>query len=286
MQHNTAVYLISCPDRKGIVSEVTSFLYRNNGNIISAEQYTDFDERRFFMRIEWELNDFRLSREELSDGAFDPLARKFGMQYRLYFGDDRPVMAIYVTTQDHCLQEILWRYRQQELKCVIGCIISNHEDLRPVAQTFGIPFYHVPKQSPPPAEAEAREFAILQQHRVRLIVLAKYMQVLSDDYVRRYPNRIINIHHSFLPAFEGGRPYHRAHARGVKIIGATVHYVSSELDKGPIIDQTVVRVSHKDTVDDFIRKGRDLEKLLLVRGVALHLDRRILSYNNRTVVFE
>ncbi len=286
MHKNTAVYLISCPDCRGIVAEVTSFLYRNNGNIVSAEQYTDTDDNMFFMRVEWELDGFKLSRTDLQNGVFDEIAARFSMNYRLYFSDDRPRVAVFVSRQDHCLQEMLWRYRQDELKCTISCIISNHSDLEGVAAGFSLPFIHLPKTADMRWETEKRELELLRRNSVEIIVLAKYMQILSDDFVGRYPNRIINIHHSFLPAFEGGRPYHRAHERGVKIIGATVHYVNHELDKGPIIDQSVIRVSHKDTVEDFIRKGRDLEKLLLVRGLSLHLDRRILSYKNRTIVFD
>ena len=286
MHTPTAILLIACPDRKGIVAEVTSFLYRHSGNIISAEQYTDFDDQQFFMRVEWELEGFALSRQQLADGAFAEIARRFGMAYRIYFSDDLPCVALFVSRQDHCLLELLWRYRQHELPCRIGCIVSNHPDLGEIAQSFDIPFHHLPKTAQTREAVEPREWQLLDQHQVQIVVLAKYMQILSPAFVNRYAHNIINIHHSFLPAFEGARPYHRAHERGVKIIGATVHYVSSELDQGPIIDQTVIRVSHKDTVADFIRKGRDLEKLLLVRGLSLHLEHRVLSCRNRTVVFD
>lgn len=278
--------LLSCRDSKGIVAEVTTFIYQNNGNIVTADQYTDFDDSMFFMRIEWELDGFRFTPEEMKTGAFDEIAEKFQIDYSLYFSDQKPNMAIFVTTQDHCLLEVLWRDSQDEFKGNVSCIISNHTVLERVAKNFKIPFYHVEKTAENKAAAEARELEILRNHDVELVVLAKYMQILSGRFTDVYANRMINIHHSFLPAFEGARPYHRAHERGVKLIGATVHYVNQNLDRGPIIDQAVVRVSHKDIVEDFIRKGRDLERLLLVRGISLHLDHRLLAYKNRTILFE
>ena len=283
---NTAIMLLSCRDSKGIVAAVTAFIYQNNGNIVTADQYTDFDDGMFFMRIEWELDGFRFTPDEIKNGAFSEIAEKFAIDYRLYFSEQKPNMAIFVSTQDHCLLEVLWRNSQNEFKGNVSCIISNHKGLKKVAENFKIPFYHVEKTLENKAEAEARELEILQEHDVTLVVLAKYMQILSNRFTDVYANRIINIHHSFLPAFEGARPYHRAHERGVKLIGATVHYVNQDLDRGPIIDQAVMRVSHKDVVADFIRKGRDLERLLLVRGIALHLDHRLLAYKNRTILFE
>lgn len=283
---NRAVLLLSCPDAKGIVAQVTSFIYNNNGNIVCADQYTDFDDGIFFMRIEWELDGFRLSRDALRAGALSALQKKFNIRYSLYFFDEVPNIAVFVSRQDHCLLEILWRYKQGEFNGKISCIISNHDELRPVAEGFSIPYYHIPKNPQNRLTSESQELEIIYKNDVKLIVLAKYMQILSDNFVDRFEDSIINIHHSFLPAFEGARPYHRAHERGVKLIGATVHYVNHELDKGPIIEQSVVRVSHKDLVKDYIKKGRDLEKLLIVRGISLHLEHRILVYKNRTIVFD
>ena len=282
---SNAILLLSCPDSHGIVSEVTTFVTKHSGNIVFCDQYTDTNDNMFFMRIEWEMDGCDLD-EDGFNTVFDPIADKYSISYNLYFDDHKPSVALYVTKQDHCLQEILWRSRQGEFNGEIACIISNHADLENVAKTFDIPFYHVPKTKDNRTEAEHKEYRILKNHNVELVVLAKYMQIISDDFVSRFQNNLINIHHSFLPAFEGAKPYHRAHDRGVKLIGSTVHYVTGQLDKGPIIDQDVKRVSHKDSVDKFVRLGRDLEKLLLVKGITLHLERRLLVYKNRTIVFE
>lgn len=280
-----AVLLISCKDSKGIVAEVTSFIYRHNGNIISADQYTDFDEEQFFMRLEWELDGFEIDRDSVPE-KFEHIRKKFFMKYDIFFSNNKPSIAVFVSRQNHCLLEILWRHKQNELKGNIKCIISNHRDLEEIAKSFDIPYYFIEKNGVNKKEAEEKEFKILKDNDIDLIVLAKYMQILSPEYEKKYPGKIINIHHSFLPAFEGAKPYHRAHERGVKLVGATAHYVNSELDAGPIIDQAVIRVSHKDSIEDYVRKGRDLEKILLVRGLLLHLDHRILLNGNRTVIFE
>jgi len=283
---SNAILLLSCPDTKGIVAEITAFVADNNGNIVSAEQYTDNEDNMFFMRLEWNMENFLISRENLVDNAFNEIADKYSISYNIYFDNNKPAIALYVTTQDHCLQEILWRARQDEFNGDISCIISNHDTLKPVADSFNIPFYYVAKTKDNRIEAEYKEYRILKKYNIELVILAKYMQIISDDFVSKFKNNIINIHHSFLPAFEGARPYHRAHERGVKLIGSTVHYVSGQLDKGPIIDQDVKRVFHKDSIEKFKRVGRDLEKLLLVRGLSLHLERRLLVHKNRTIVFE
>lgn len=280
-----AILLLSCPDAHGIVADVTTFVSKNSGNIVFCDQYTDTNDNMFFMRVEWEMDGFEFTKDGFHE-AFNNVADKYSISYNLYFDDQNPAIALYVTKQDHCLQEILWRSKQKEFRGEIACIVSNHEDLQSVADSFGIPFYYVPKTKDNRSEAEHKEYRILKNHNIELVVLAKYMQIISDDFVSRFQNNIINIHHSFLPAFEGAKPYHRAHDRGVKLIGSTVHYVNGQLDKGPIIDQDVKRVSHKDSVDKFVRLGMDLEKLLLVKGMILHLERRLLVYKNRTIVFE
>ncbi len=282
---NNAILLLSCPDCHGIISEVTTFVTKHSGNIVFCDQYTDTADNMFFMRIEWEMKDCDLDEESFNE-AFNSIADKYSISYNLYFNNHKPAIALYVTKQDHCLQEILYRSVHGYFNGEIACIISNHSDLENIANAYKIPFYYIPKTKDNCAEAEHKEYRILKNHNIELVVLAKYMQIISDDFVSRYQNNIINIHHSFLPAFEGAKPYHRAHDRGVKLIGSTVHYVNGLLDKGPIIDQDVKRVSHKDSVEKFIREGRDLEKLLLVKGIALHLERRLLVYKNRTIVFE
>ncbi len=281
-----AVLLLSCPDAKGIVAQVTSFIYNNNGNIVCADQYTDFDDGMFFMRVEWEMDGFKLSGDELRAGALWELQNRFNIKYNLYFFNEVPNIAVFVSKQNHCLLEILWRYKQNEFNGKICCIISNHAELREIAEGFSVSYFHIPKNPDNILEAEEQELQVLEKNNIELIVLAKYMQIFSPDFVNRYENKIINIHHSFLPAFEGARPYHRAHERGVKLIGATAHYVNHELDKGPIIEQSVVRVSHKDSLNDYLKMGRDLEKLLIVKAISLHLEHRILVYKNRTIVFE
>ena len=280
----TAVLLLSCPDQKGLVAGVADFIYRHGGNIIHADQHTDPEEGTFLQRVEWELNGFGVPREEIG-GAFEPIARRFDMSWSLQFSDHVARTAVFVSKQAHCMYDLLARQRMGELPTEIPLVVSNHETLGPVAESFGIEYAHLPVTRETKAEQEAKTLALLEERRVDLIVLARYMQIVSEDFVRRYPRRIINIHHSFLPAFAGARPYHQAHERGVKIIGATAHYVTAELDQGPIIEQDVVRVSHRDSVADLIRKGRDLEMVVLARAVDLHLRRRILVYGSKTVVF-
>jgi len=289
----TAVLLISCRDQKGLVAAVSDFLYRNEGNIVHADQHTDpsaslrrgTQEGVFLQRVEWELEGFAIPRDGIAE-AFAPIAERFGMDWSLRFSDYVPRVAIFVSKLEHCLWDLLARWRMGELRAEIPLIISNHPDHRAIAEGFGIEFRHfavTPENRP---EQEPRILEVLAGKKVDAIVLARYMQVLSDSFVAHYPNRIINIHHSFLPAFAGARPYHQAHERGVKIIGATAHYVTPELDQGPIIEQDVVRVSHRDSVADLVRKGRDLEKTVLARAVDLHLRNRVLVYGNKTVVFD
>ena len=281
----TATLLISCPDRKGILAEVTGFIAENNGNIIHADQHIDSQNSIFFMRIEWELEGFRLPKSEI-ENAFRPIAEKFSMDYQLHFSSEVQNVAIFVSRYDHCLYDLLYRFKAGELPGNLKLVISNHTDLKPVVEMFGVPFYHFPKTKENKLSVEEKEIELLKREEIDLIVLARYMQILSDKFVDRFRNRIINIHHSFLPAFVGAKPYHRAYERGVKIIGATSHYVTEELDQGPIIEQDVVRVSHRDSVEDMIRKGRDLEKVVLSRAVKWHLENKILVYNNKTVIFE
>ena len=282
---NHAILLLSCPDRKGIVASISQFIYEHNGNIVHADQYTDTEKGQFFMRIEWELDDFDLERKEIPE-AFSPLAHQFQMKWMLCFTDYVPNVAIFVSKAPHCLYEILLRHSSGEILANIKLIISNHPDLRPVAETFGIPFYFFPITPETKSDIEKQELAVLKKHHIDLIILARYMQILTSEFIAHYPNRIINIHHSFLPAFVGSRPYHQARERGVKIIGATSHYVTPELDAGPIIEQDVIRVSHRDSVEDLIRKGRDIEKLVLARAIKLHLENRILVYENKTIIFD
>jgi formyltetrahydrofolate deformylase len=279
-----AVLLLSCPDQKGLVASVSDFIYRNDGNILDFDHHTDLEESLFLLRATWEVAGFRVPRDEIAV-AFRPIADRFGMRFELRFSDHVPRMAVFVSTQNHCLQDLLWRWRAGELKAEVPLIVSNHADLGPLAESFGVPFALYPIL---PETRTAQDKAIaerLRRESIDLLVLARYMQILGDDVVEEWPNRIINIHHSFLPAFAGARPYHQAFARGVKVIGATAHYVTSDLDEGPIIDQDVARVSHRDSVHDLIRKGRDLERVVLARAVDLHLRHRVLVHGNKTVVF-
>ncbi|MEO0350965.1 MAG: formyltetrahydrofolate deformylase [Cyanobacteria bacterium P01_A01_bin.15] len=283
MNSPTATLLISCPDRQGLVAKIANFIYANGGNVVHADQHRDEPSELFLSRIEWQLAGFNLQRE-LIGPAFDSIAKPLEATWQLHFSDVVPRMAIWVSKQNHCLLDLLWRHQAGELAAEIPLIISNHETLRPLAEQFEIAFHHIPIDKASKAEQETKQLTLLQEHAVDLVVLAKYMQILSPDFLRAFP-RVINIHHSFLPAFVGANPYHRAYERGVKIIGATGHYVTSDLDAGPIIEQDVVRVSHRDQVSDLIRKGKDLERMVLARAVRLHLQNRVLVYGNRTVVF-
>ena len=281
----TATLLISCPDRRGILAEITGFIAKNGGNILHADQHIDFQKSTFFMRIEWELEGFKLPKNRIKE-AFEPIAQKFDMDYQLHFSSEIKNVAIFVSRYDHCLYDLLYRFKAGELPGNLKLVISNHTDLKPVVEMFGVPFYHFPKTKENKLSVEEKEMELLKREEIDLVVLARYMQILSDRFVNAFRNRIINIHHSFLPAFVGAKPYHRAYERGVKIIGATSHYVTEELDQGPIIEQDVVRVSHRDSVEDMIRKGRDLEKVVLSRAVKWHLENKILVYDNKTVIFE
>lgn len=281
----TAKLLLHCPDKPGILAEVTDFITVNKGNIIYLDQYVDHVENIFFMRIEWELESFLVPQEKIEDYFETLYAQKYGMSFRLYFSDVKPRMAIFVSKMSHCLFDLLARYTAGEWNVEIPLIISNHPDLQHVAERFGIPFHLFPITKETKEEQEKKEMELLAKHKVNFIVLARYMQVISEKMIDAYPNRIINIHHSFLPAFVGAKPYHAAFERGVKIIGATSHYVTTELDAGPIIEQDVVRITHKDTVQDLVNKGRDLEKIVLSRAVQKHIERKVLAYKNKTVIF-
>ena len=281
----TAKLLLHCPDKPGILAEVTDFITVNKGNIIYLDQYVDHVENIFFMRIEWELKDFLVPQEKIEDYFATLYAQKYEMNFRLYFSDTKPRMAIFVSKMSHCLFDLLARYTAGEWNVEIPLIISNHPDLQHVAERFGIPFHLFPITKETKEEQEKKEMELLAEHKITFIVLARYMQGISEQMINAYPNRIINIHHSFLPAFVGAKPYHAAFERGVKIIGATSHYVTTELDAGPIIEQDVVRITHKDTVQDLVNKGKDLEKIVLSRAVQKHIERKVLAYRNKTVIF-
>ncbi len=274
-----------CPDQPGIIAVITEFITTNQGNIIYLDQYVDHVNGIFYMRVEWELENFLIPQQKISEYFNTLYARRYEMTYRISFSNRRQRMAIFVSKMSHCLYDMLARYSAGEWDVDIPVIISNHPDLAVAGEQFNIPFVHIPVTRENKAEMEKKEFEILDSYEVDFIVLARYMQVLSEDFISRYPNHIINIHHSFLPAFVGAKPYHQAHERGVKLIGATSHYVTADLDAGPIIEQDVVRISHKDTVEDLVSKGRDLEKIVLSRAVAKHIQRKILTYDNKTVVF-
>ncbi len=283
----TAILLLHCPDQQGIISEVTKFITDNKGNIVYLDQYVDHQDGRFFMRIEWELESFLIPREKIKEYIDVLYAQRYDMTFNLYFSDIRPRMAIFVSKMSHCLFDLLARYKAGEWNVDIPCIVSNHEDMREVSEQFGIPYYvwSIKKDHSNKEEVEQEELKLLEEKKVTFIVLARYMQIVSDLMIGRYPHHIINIHHSFLPAFIGAKPYHQAWERGVKIIGATSHYVTSDLDAGPIIEQDVVRISHKDTPESLVLKGRDLEKIVLSRAVTKHIERKILTYNNKTIIF-
>ena len=281
----TAKLLLHCPDKPGILAEVTDFITVNKGNIIYLDQYVDHVENIFFMRIEWELKDFLVPQEKIEDYFRTLYGQKYEMDFRLYFSDVKPRMAIFVSKLSHCLFDMLARYTAGEWNVEIPLIISNHPDLQHVAERFGIPFYLFPITKETKEEQERKEMELLAKHKIPFIVLARYMQVISEQMINAYPNKIINIHHSFLPAFVGAKPYHAAFQRGVKIIGATSHYVTTELDAGPIIEQDVVRITHKDSIEDLVNKGKDLEKIVLSRAVQKHIERKVLAYKNKTVIF-
>ncbi len=293
---DTAVLLIDCPDRKGLVARVAGMLYQHGANILHADQHQDHDLGLFFMRMEWSLNGSE-SKDHESSGesrfdlaafkeAFAPLAAKLDMRWRIDSTQQKPRVALFCSQYLHCVADLLHRWQSRELDCDIPVIVSNHREVEKLAAFYGIAFEHIPVSAATRGEAEKRQEAILELHGIELVILARYMQILSPAFVARYPAAIINVHHSFLPAFTGARPYHAAHARGVKLIGATSHYVTEVLDDGPIIEQDVARISHRDQVEDLVARGRDLERLVLSRAVRWHLDRRILCYGNKTVVFD
>jgi len=281
----TATLLVSCNDRKGLVARISDFIYRNGGNILDFDHHTDLEAGVFLARIEWELKDFQIP-GPLFAGAFLNLASECQMRYQVFLSDQVPKIAIFASKLPHCLVDLLLRHQAGELRTNIALVISNHKDVEEIARSFGIPFKHFPITPQNKSQQEEAQIREIAQQEIELIVLARYMQILSERFVSTFPNRIINIHHSFLPAFIGASPYHQAFARGVKLIGATGHYVTTELDNGPIIEQETARVSHRDSVEDLIRKGRDLEKFVLARAVRLHLLRKVLTYGNKTVVFD
>lgn len=280
-----ATLMLHCPDQQGIITEITNFITVNQGNIVYLDQYVDHLDSIFFMRLEWELEGFLIPQDKIADYFGTLFARKYNITYDLYFNDQRPRMAIFVSRQNHCLYDLLARYTAGEWDVDIPLIISNHDDLRPVAEQFGIPYHCFPVTKANKEELEPKEMELLEQNGITFIVLARYMQIISPEMIARYPNHIINIHHSFLPAFVGANPYRQAYERGVKLIGATSHYVTADLDAGPIIEQDVQRISHKDTPESLTYKGKDLEKIVLSRAVKKHIERKILTYKNKTVIF-
>jgi formyltetrahydrofolate deformylase len=285
LKQDTAILLLSCPDSRGIVASISNFIFAGNGNIIHSDQHTDFDSGTFFMRIEWELGGFNIPLGNIGE-EFSKLASKFSMDFRLLFSNSVPRIAVFVSKFDYCLYDLLLKHKSGEIKAQIPIIISNHPDLKPVADYFGIEYRVFSLQDKPREDVEKEELGLLDSLSVDLVVLARYMQILSPAFIKHFPSRIINIHHSFLPAFVGAKPYHQAYRRGVKVIGATSHYVTEELDNGPIIDQDVLRVSHRDSLDDLICKGRELEKTVLTRAVKFHLENKTLVFGNKTVVFD
>jgi formyltetrahydrofolate deformylase len=280
-----ATLLVSCPDRRGLVAALAQLLFGHGANILDADQHTDPIAKQFFQRIRFDASELLTDRGTL-ERAIQEVAGRFGMNYRVSWSGRPKRVAFMVSKYEHCLVDLLYRHRSGELDCAIPLVISNHPDLEAVVAPFGIPYHVIPITEATRAEQEQREFELLAEHEIDLVVLARYMQILSPDFTRRFERRIINIHHSFLPAFIGGKPYHQAHERGVKIIGVTAHYVTDRLDEGPIIEQDVVRCSHRDNVEDLVRKGRDLEKVVLARAVRCHVEDRVLVYGNKTVVFD
>jgi formyltetrahydrofolate deformylase len=282
---NTATLLITCPDAKGIVAAIANFLYAHNANILHADQHQDAENNLFLMRVEWDLSNFKLDEAGFAN-AFDVVAAQFQMKWQLKLSQHQTRVAIMVSQYDHCLADLLHRHKNGELACEIPLIISNHRNTEALAKFYGIDFHYLEVTKENKVQVEQTQFALFEQYKIDLIVLARYMQILSPDFVARYPQQIINIHHSFLPAFIGARPYHRAFERGVKLIGATSHYVTEVLDEGPIIEQDIDRISHRDQVEDLIQKGRDLERIVLSKAVRWHIEHRILLYANKTVIFD
>jgi formyltetrahydrofolate deformylase len=284
--HNTAILLVSCPDRKGVVAAIADFIFHHNGNILFADEHGDEESNLFLTRVEFDATDFDFNLAEFS-AQFSSIAREFQMNWRLARSADRARVAIFVSKYDHCLQDLLYRHQSGELRCEIPLIVSNHPDSQRIADFYRIPYFVIPVTKENKTEAERKQLALLREHRCSLVVLARYMQVLSSNFIADLGSEnLINIHHSFLPAFVGSKPYHQAFQRGVKLIGATAHYVTQVLDDGPIIEQDVVRIHHRDAIEDLVQKGRDIEKVVLSRAVRWHVENRILLYGNKTVVFQ
>ena len=281
----TAILLLSCSDQKGLVAAISNFISNNGGNIVNLDEHVDSDEKMFFIRVEWEIGGLHFGKDELHT-KFKPLADQFNAEWKIEFAEEKLKLAIFVSKYDHVLQEILWRYKLGEFDVEIAAIISNHNDLSSLADSYNIPYHHFPINKENKTDQESKEVELLKKLDVDLIVLARYMQILSADFVSTFSNKIINIHHSFLPAFIGGNPYKQAFERGVKMIGATSHFVTNDLDEGPIIAQDIVRISHKDSVKDLVRKGRDLERLVLANALRCFLEHRVLIHKGKTIVFE
>ncbi len=284
-QKPTAILLMYCPDREGIIANATDYIKRRGGNVVSLDQYVDREAGIFFMRLEWEISNFVIPREKMREIFTRLFKSRYDVEFQLYFSDERPRMAIFVSKMSHCLYDLLARYTAGEWSVEIPLIVSNHPDMEIAARRFDIPYYYIPITKDTKEVQEAKTLELLREQGVDFVVLARYMQILSANFIDHYPNNVINIHHSFLPAFVGAKPYHAAHARGVKLIGATSHYVTSDLDAGPIIEQNITRISHRENVDSLVRKGRDLEKIVLSQAVELHIQHKILAYENKTIIF-
>ncbi len=284
-QNPTAILLMHCPDREGIIALASRFIKEHGGNVVNLDQHVDRDEKIFFMRIEWDITNFSIKRDKLRKVIRRLFVSKYGVTFNLFFSDETPRMAIFVSKMSHCLYDLLARYTAGEWAVEIPLIVSNHPDMEIAAKRFDIPYYHIPMSKDTKVQQEAKTLELLREHNIDFVVLARYMQIISSDFIEYYPNNIINIHHSFLPAFVGAKPYHAAHARGVKLIGATSHYVTSDLDAGPIIEQNITRISHRDSVASLVHKGQDLEKIVLSQAVELHINHKILTYGNKTVLF-
>ncbi len=284
-QNPTAILLMHCPDREGIIAIATKFINKHGGNVINLDQHVDREEGVFFMRIEWDLTNFTIPRKDMHQLFARLFTQRFGVSFELYFSDVKPRMAIFVSKMSHCLYDLLARYTAGEWQVELPLIVSNHPDMASAANRFDIPYFHVPITKETKEQQEAYTLQLLRENQIDFIVLARYMQIVSSNFINHYPNNIINIHHSFLPAFVGAKPYHAAHARGVKLIGATSHYVTTDLDAGPIIEQNITRISHRDSVESLVHKGRDLEKIVLSQAVDQHIKHKILTYKNKTILF-
>lgn len=282
---NKAILLIQCPDQKGIVAEVSRFLYANQGNILEIDQHVDVELSLFFMRAAWELDSFSLHKDEIAQRFEEEVGKKFQMDFKVHFNFPKPKMAIFVSKLSHCLFDILARHQAGQLEVDIPLVVSNHEELKSIVEAFGIPYHYIPVSRDSKAEAERQQLELMERYQIDFVVLARYMQIISANFISKFPNSIINIHHSFLPAFVGAKPYHAAYERGVKIIGATAHYVTEELDAGPIIEQEVARVRHHNTIPDLVQIGQDVEKVVLSKAIKYHLDRKVLAFKNKTVIF-